>query len=149
MDNLIKCLNEYLSDLKVFACKLQNYHWNVEGKEFFQMHEKLEEYYNSTNNDIDEIAESILMLGGQPVGSLKDFMDNTKIVEAKNEKISSCMILDILIQDFNILLEKVIKIKEEADSNKVYLISTLMDDAIKIYSKNLWMLNQTKTLEKK
>ena len=43
MDNLIKCLNEYLSDLKVFATKLQNYHWNVKGKDFFIMHQKLEE----------------------------------------------------------------------------------------------------------
>lgn len=143
MDNLIKCLNEYLSDLKVFACKLQNYHWNVEGKEFFQMHEKLEEYYNSTNRDIDEIAESILMLGGQPVGTLKDFIEFAKISEAKNEKVNQKVIFEVLIQDFNTLLEKVIKIKEESDKNNVYLISTLMDDAISGYSKKLWMLNQS------
>lgn len=37
-------LNELLSNLSVFHCKLQNYHWYVEGKEFFQTHTKLEEY---------------------------------------------------------------------------------------------------------
>ena len=142
MDNLIKCLNEYLSDLKVFAAKLQNYHWNVEGKEFFQMHEKLEEYYNCTNTEIDEIAESILMIGGQPLGNLNDFMTHTQIVEAKNEKINAQAIFDNLITDLNILLAKVTKIKEEADSGNVYLISTLMDEAIKGYIKKLWMLNQ-------
>ena len=143
MNNLIKCLNEYLSDLKVFAAKLQNYHWNVEGKEFFQMHEKLEEYYNCANTEIDEIAESILMIGGQPVGNLNDFMAHTQIVEAKNERINQKAVFDSLITDFNTLLGKVIKIKEEADNSNVYLISTLMDDAIKGYSKKLWMLNQT------
>lgn len=143
MDNLIKCLNEYLSDLKVFASKLQNYHWNVEGKDFFKMHEKLEEYYNCTNTEIDEIAESILMIGGQPLGTLKDFIANAKIGEAKNEKINQNVIFDVLIQDLNTLLGKVIKIKEEAESNKVYLISALMDDAIKGYSKKIWMINQS------
>ena len=143
MDNLIKCLNEYLSDLKVFAAKLQNYHWNVEGKEFFQMHEKLEEYYNSTNTEIDEIAESILMIGGQPLGNLNDFMAHTQIVEAKNEKIKAQAVFDNLIKDLTTLLGKVTKIKEEADNGNVYLISTLMDETIKGYSKKLWMLNQS------
>ncbi len=143
MDNLIKCLNEYLSDLKVFACKLQNYHWNVKGKEFFLMHEKLEEYYDCANKEIDEIAESILMIGGQPLGTLKDFSANAKIGEANNEKVTQAVIFGALIQDFNTLLGKSIKIKEEADSNKIYLISTLMDDSIKGYSKKIWMLNQS------
>lgn len=67
MNNLEQSLNELLSDLNVFFRKLQNYHWNVEGMDFFQMHEKLEEYYNEVNASIDEIAEHILILGGQPL----------------------------------------------------------------------------------
>ena len=46
METLIKELNQYLSDLAVFYRKLQNYHWNVKGSDFFVVHEKLEEYYN-------------------------------------------------------------------------------------------------------
>ena len=144
MENLIKCLNEYLSDLKVFACKLQNYHWNVKGKEFFVMHEKLEEYYDCTNEAIDEVAESILMIGGQPLGTLRDFINNAKIGEAKNEKVCQQVVFDALLQDFNMLLDKSIKIKEEADANKAYLISTLMDNYIAGYNKKVWMLNQSK-----
>lgn len=144
MDNLIKCLNEYLSDLKVFACKLQNYHWNVKGKEFFVMHEKLEEYYDCTNEAIDEVAESILMIGGQPLGTLRDFINNSKIGEAKNEKVCQQVVFDALLQDFNMLLDKSIKIKEEADTNKAYLISALMDNYISGYNKKIWMLNQSK-----
>ena len=39
-------LNVFLADLNLFFRKLQNYHWNVQGSEFFVVHEKLEEYYN-------------------------------------------------------------------------------------------------------
>ena len=60
-------LNEFLADLNVFYRKLQNYHWNVQGKDFFQVHAKLEELYNEINEQIDEIAEHILILGGQPL----------------------------------------------------------------------------------
>lgn len=144
MDNLIKYLNEYLSDLKIFACKLQNYHWNVKGKEFFVMHEKLEEYYDSINKEIDEVAESILMIEGKPLGTLKDFIQNAKIVEAENKKVCQKTILDNLVHDMGTLLEKVIQIKTEAEKGKVYLITILMDEHIQYYNKKIWMLNQSR-----
>lgn len=66
MENLINNLNIYLSDLNVFYRKLQNYHWNIKGKSFFVVHAKLEEYYNEINEQIDEVAEHILAIGGIP-----------------------------------------------------------------------------------
>ena len=79
---LEKILNEFLADLNVFYRKLQNYHWNIQGKDFFQVHSKLEELYNEINEQVDEIAEHILILGGQPIGTLKDYMEISKIKEA-------------------------------------------------------------------
>ena len=87
MENIVKDLNDFLSDLNIFYRKLQNYHWNVRGKDFFVLHSKLEEYYDEVNKQIDEIAEHILMLGEQPLGTMQDYLNNTCIVEAKNEKI--------------------------------------------------------------
>lgn len=141
--NLEKCLNEFLADLNVFYRKLQNYHWNIEGTDFFQVHTKLEELYNSVNTSIDEIAEHILILGKQPLGTLKDYMEISKIAEAENKKVKSSEIFNTLIQDYKTLLEKVIKIKEESDSASEYSTSTLMDNYISEYGKILWMLNQT------
>ena len=79
MEELVKNLNCLLSDLNVFYRKLQNYHWNVFGKDFFVVHEKLEELYNEINEQIDEIAEHILMLGGTPLGTMQDYLNNTCI----------------------------------------------------------------------
>ena len=80
-------LNEFLADLNVFYRKLQNYHWNVQGKDFFQVHSKLEELYNEINEQIDEVAEHILILGEEPLGTLKDYLEKTNITEAENKKI--------------------------------------------------------------
>ncbi len=143
MEDLVKNLNCLLADLNVFYRKLQNYHWNVKGKDFFTMHEKLEEYYDEINEQIDEVAEHILMLNNEPLGTMKDYLDNTCITEAKNEKIDECEVIKNIIADYNTLLKKVTEIKEEADNQKEYRTSSLMDNYISLYMKNLWMLNQT------
>ena len=143
MENLVKNLNCLLADLNVFYRKLQNYHWNVKGKDFFMMHAKLEEYYDEINEQIDEVAEHILMLNNEPLGTMKDYLDNTCIVEAKNEKIDECEVIKNVITDYTTLLKKVNEIKEEADNQKEYGTSSLMDNYISLYMKNLWMLNQT------
>ena len=142
MEEIINNLNKMLCDLAVFYRKLQNYHWNIEGKDFFIIHEKLEEYYDDLNQQIDELAEHILMLGYQPLGTLKDYIANTGIKEAKNEKIETCEVIKNIITDYNTLLKKVTEIKENADSKKIYSTSSLMDNYISLYMKNIWMLKQ-------
>ena len=138
--NLEQSLNEFLADLNVFYRKLQNYHWNAQGKDFFRTHEKLEELYNEVNESIDEIAEHILILGGQPLGTLKDYLDVSTIQEAENKKVKSDEIYSNLITDFETLLKKSTEIKEEADKENDYATSALIDDYILSYGKHLWML---------
>ena len=143
MENLLYNLNTFLSNLNVFYRKLQNYHWNVKGKDFFTVHAKLEEYYNGINAEIDEIAEHILALGGEPLGTLKDYLDTAKIEEAENKKIDSSIILNNLIKDYSLLLQDAKNIKNMADENSEFKTSALMDGLIEDYTKKLWMLKQS------
>ena len=137
---LEKSLNEFLSDLNVFYRKLQNYHWNIQGEDFFEAHEKLEELYDQINEEVDEIAEHILILGGQPLGTLKDYLSNAKIQEAENKKVKSEEVYKNLITDYGTLLKKAIEIKEEAENQKQYDTSSLIDEYILNYGKIIWML---------
>lgn len=143
MEEIGKNLNEFLCDLEIFNVKLQNYHWNVQGKGFFLTHEKLEEYYDEIRVQIDEIAEHILALGYQPLGTMQDFMKNSEIQEAKNEKIKTIPIVKNVIQDLNTLKQKAVKIKDEAEKQSDYATSALMDNYLGNYAKKLWMLNDT------
>lgn len=142
MENIIKDLNNFLSDLNVFYRKLQNYHWNIVGKDFFIIHAKLEEYYDEVNTQIDEIAEHILMLNGEPLGTMKDYLERTCIAEAKNEKVQDYVVFENIIADYEILLKKVVEIKKQSDEQNEYATSSLMDNYISTYTKILWMLNQ-------
>ena len=142
MENLVNDLNLFLSNLNVFYRKLQNYHWNIIGKDFFVIHSKLEEYYDKVNKQIDEIAEHILVINGQPLGRMKDYLENAQIQEADTVKIKDNEVFTAVIKDYELLLQEVTKIKEEADEQNDYLTSSLMDNYILDYAKILWMLKQ-------
>lgn len=136
-------LNQLLCDLEVFSVKLQNYHWNVSGKGFFLTHEKLEEYYEEIREQLDEVAEHIAIKGSEPFGRMEDFLKNSRIMEAKNEKIKSLDIIKNVVKDLEILKNDVELIKKEADEENDYATSTLMDEYLQDYSKRIWMLNET------
>ncbi|MFR0921925.1 MAG: Dps family protein [Clostridia bacterium] len=138
-------LNEFLADLNIFYRKLQNYHWNIEGKDFFQVHAKLEELYDEINEQIDEIAEHIAILGGQPLGTMKDYLEKSSIKEAENKKIKSEEIYNNILSDYEELLKKTIEIKEKSENEKEYSTSSLIDDYIKEYEKIIWMLKSVKS----
>lgn len=140
-ENIIN-LNKFLSELEIMSVKLQNYHWNVQGHNFFIIHSKLEEFYDEIREQIDEIAEHILAKGYEPLGTMKDFISNSEIVEAKNEKIKSEELLKIVTQDFNTLYKKAVEIKKSAEKVEDYETSALIDDYLRDYSKKLWMLNE-------
>lgn len=144
MDEIIKNLNELLSDLNVFYRKLQNYHWNIKGKSFFTIHSKLEEYYNEVNEQIDEIAEHILSLGYQPLGTMKDYLQISKISEAENEKICEDDVFTNVMQDMQIILDRLLTIKKLSDQNNEYMTSSLCDEYMLEYSKKIWMVKQMK-----
>lgn len=143
MEKVLNSLNALLADLNVYFRKLQNYHWNVEGKDFFIVHAKLEEYYNCIFKQIDEVAEHILILGGEPLGTLKDYMQITKIKEAENKKIKSKEIYNNIVTDFSTILADIINIKDLAEETKEYGTSSLMDEYISEYTKIIWMLKQS------
>ena len=143
MDDFNKNLNILLSDLNVFYRKLQNYHWNVQGKDFFNIHAKLEEYYDEINEQIDEVAEKMLMIDMQPLGTMKDYLANTTIQEAENAKIDENSVYPILIKDYDTLLNQVKTIKKQADDQSCYMMSSFMDELISSYKKHLWMLKQS------
>ena len=135
-------LNLFLSNLNVFYRKLQNYHWNIKGEDFFNIHLKLEEFYNEINNQIDEVAEHILIIDGKPLGTMKDYLQITQIKEAENEKICSNKIFNNILKDYNILTKNVTKIKEDADNEKKYATSALMDEYLLDFGKKVWMIKQ-------
>ena len=69
-------------------------------------------------------------------------MEITQIKEAQNEKICSRKIFEDILKDYCILSENATKIKEDADNEKKYATSALMDEYLQDYGKKTWMIRQ-------
>ena len=99
MNQVVKILNEQLSDWNLLFVKLHNYHWNVKGSDFFILHEKFEGLYDEAAGHIDEIAERVLALGEVPAGSLKEYLELTSLEETTGKENSREMVEQV-VADF-------------------------------------------------
>lgn len=102
-----KYLNEAVGTLGVLFIKLHQYHWYVEGEEFFVLHELFEEYYDEINESLDEFAERMLALEMKPVSTLKEFLNVSWIEEeAYTQKMNHKEMIKSVYNDFTLISDK-------------------------------------------
>ena len=114
-------LNRQVANWNVLFVKLHNYHWYVKGVNFFKLHEKFEELYNEAAGHVDELAERLLTLNGEPVATMKEYLEIATINEAQGEKASKDMVR-ALSEDFT-------QLSKELNEDIATLAEDLGDDA--------------------
>ncbi len=102
---LLHVVNKQVADWTVLYVKLHNYHWYVKGKDFFTLHEKFEELYTETATYIDDLAERMLALNGQPVATMKECLEISSIQEAEGNESAEQMVKN-LYDDFSNIAEE-------------------------------------------
>lgn len=136
---IIKSLDLLLADYQVFYTNLRGFHWNIKGRGFFVLHEKFEEMYDDVANKVDEIAERILMLGGEPKNKFTDYLKVARVKEVSGIYSSDEAIKNIL-DTYKILIEeqrKLLSLASEADDE---VTVSLLSDYLSGQEKLVWML---------
>ena len=138
-NQLHSLMNTQLTNWTVLYTKLHNYHWYVKGPHFFTLHEKFEEFYTETATYIDDIAERLLTIGGQPVGTLKETLEMATIQEASGSEKADEMV-EIILQDFKIIANDIETLLEVADEAKDEETGDLFLGIKAALEKHMWML---------
>ncbi|MDH5476286.1 MAG: DNA starvation/stationary phase protection protein [Cyclobacteriaceae bacterium] len=137
-NELIKSLNRLLSDYQIYYQNLRGFHWNIQGRDFFELHVKFEELYNDATIKIDEVAERILTIGGIPLHTFEDYTQNSKIEAVKNVHNGEKAVTTI-IDNLSSIVEVERNIKNTAeelnDSGSADMISAFIEEQ----EKTLWM----------
>ena len=107
-------LNTLLSDYHMYYQKLRSFHWNVLGKNFFDLHEQFENMYNDAKIKIDEIAERILTLRHHPVSKFSDYI-KIATVQEESAMISDQAMINSLLKDHKIILAQMSNVIESAE----------------------------------
>ena len=74
-------LNHTLADEVVLTIKTHCAYWNVSGAGFIELQTLFASQYKQLNAISDDIAERIRMLGGNVIGSLREFIRYTHVEE--------------------------------------------------------------------
>lgn len=139
-EELVVELNDLLANYQLFYQNLRGLHWNIKGKEFFELHLKFEELYDDAVIKIDEIAERILTLEGEPLHTFSDYLKTAEIKEEKSI-INGMQGVEIVVKNFSALIKKervILSLASSADDEGTV---SLMSDYISQTEKTLWMLD--------
>lgn len=139
-DELVEALNILLCNYAVVYQKIRNFHWNVVGGDFFDVHEKLEEEYTETAENIDVIAERVRVLGYKPISTLAEYLERSEVSEVTDELGSDEMIQEV-IDDYEILLSFMVDVADLAMQLGDLGTETIMREMIIRTEQKHWMFS--------
>jgi starvation-inducible DNA-binding protein len=128
-----------LADTYVLYLKTHNYHWNVEGPKFRNLHKMFEEQYNDLWQSLDDIAERIRALGYYAPGTYAKLRALATVGE--NEEIpNEDGMLRELIADNEATANTIraaLKVAQDAGDEPS---AGLLTDRLATLEKQLWMM---------
>jgi starvation-inducible DNA-binding protein len=139
METLYKQLSDVQASLFVLFQKTWIYHWDVVGADFQQLHTLFGGQYETMFEEIDTLTEHMRYLGMKPVSTLTRVVEVSEIKEAASSINANGMVSDLLGSNKK-LIEMLTTISEEADGQKQYATSNLVQSFMETHGKFVWML---------
>lgn len=137
---VVEKLNKLLANYQIHYQKLRNFHWNVKGGDFFDIHEQFQIEYTSAQAFMDEIAERIRTFGSTPFSTLKDYLNESEITEADAHLAPDKMVEEI-ITDFTQLMGFLVEGIEVAQEIGDLGTSDILVKDLRRMEKRHWMFS--------
>jgi starvation-inducible DNA-binding protein len=115
------------------------FHWNVEGREFIQLHELFGEIYNDLFGAIDDIAEIIRSCDKYAPGSYSRFMELSNVKE-ETKVPSADMMIQFLKSDNDIIIDDLRKGIDAATKENLQEVVNFLSARLEIHTKFAWKL---------
>ena len=133
-------LNLQIANWSVLYTKLHRFHWYVKGPLFFTLHAKFEELYDESALVVDQVAERLLAVQGEPIATMKEYLETASIQESNNETKASDMVAT-LVKDYTQINESLKQLAELAEAENDTITNDLAVGLIEKIDTHLWMLN--------
>ncbi|MBX9684163.1 MAG: DNA starvation/stationary phase protection protein [Hyphomicrobium sp.] len=133
-------LGTVLGTSYMLQVKTQNFHWNVTGPNFGQLHILFETQYSEIQAAVDEIAERIRALEAVSPGSFADFGKLSEIKDAPSKPPADKVMIKMLADDNAALSKLCTDVGTFADDAGDTATGDLMNGRIAAHDKAAWML---------
>jgi starvation-inducible DNA-binding protein len=142
MDKFVNQLKIAFASQYAFAIKTQNYHWNVEGSDFYQLHNLFEDIYTEVYGAVDDFAENIRKIKAYTPASLERFSALTAISDEVEVLDPSAMVAELL-RDAEKIQEIMKVLFKEAEARGENGLSNFLADRQDAFAKHAWFLRAT------
>jgi len=104
-DGVVKLLIPLLADEYLLYTKTRNYHWNVVGPQFNDLHKFFEAQYEELDGFVDEVAERIRQLGALSPGTLAEFTKASRLKEHPGQHPAAKAMIAALLADHEAVIK--------------------------------------------
>lgn len=136
---LAKGLSRLLADTYTLYLKTHNFHWNVTGPHFNDLHAMFMTQYTEMWTAVDEVAERIRALGEFAPGGYKAFASLSSIKEAEGNPDWKEMIKQLVDGHETVIrtCRELLPLTQGADDESS---TALISDRMRVHEKTAWML---------
>lgn len=140
--SVIGIQNTLLADEYLLYTKTRNYHWNVVGPQFNDLHKFFEAQYEQLDDTVDEVAERARALGGRAAGSLEEFKKLARLGEDVIGKVPAARdMLANLLADHEALVRSLrADVDAVTDKYKDTGTADFLTGLLEQHEKSAWML---------
>ena len=142
MDKFTNQLKIAFASQYAFAIKAQNYHWNVEGSDFYQLHQLFDTIYTEVYGAVDAFAENIRKIKAYTPASLYRFSALAAIDDEVEILEPQAMVAELL-RDAEKMQEIMKHLFVEAESLGHHGLSNFLADRQDAFAKHAWFLRAT------
>jgi starvation-inducible DNA-binding protein len=137
--NIAVGLSRVLADTYTLYLKTHNYHWNVTGPQFNDLHAMFMTQYTELWNSVDLVAERIRSLGHYAPGSYRAFSELSSIKEEEGVPPATKMLENLLSGHESVArtCREVFPIAERANDQPTV---DLLTQRLQVHEKTAWML---------
>jgi starvation-inducible DNA-binding protein len=142
MDELQRALKIAFASEYSFALKAQNFHWNVEGPSFPQLHELFGNIYEEVYDSIDPFAENIRKIKAYTPASYTRFSMLSGI-EDETEILPADAMIAELLSDSDRMQEMFKIVFQASEELREHGLSDFLAGRQDAHAKHSWMLRAT------
>jgi len=104
-----RILATLLADEYVLYTETRNYHWNVKGPQFHDLHKFFESQYEELDDIVDEVAERIRAIGQPVPGTLAEFLQVARLKEQPEKRLAATDMIAQLLADHESVIRELRK----------------------------------------
>jgi starvation-inducible DNA-binding protein len=138
--HLIEMLNAHLADTLDLMTQSKQAHWNVKGKDFYQLHLLFDEIAAELGGFMDEIAERVTSLGGYATGTARMAAEHSALPEYPTDAIEGLEHVAALVHRFGLYTSRIRSGIDEADALADKATADLYTEIARAVDKRLWFL---------